>query len=530
MGPPTARRKARQTRRSRWLLLPAITAVLTALAHGQSPDQPVGAETARPALTASELWPMDRVLDIEITLRSEDWDKLRHEGRDLMAWFHDGRRAAPPPSPFEYVPADVTIDGVAFPQVGLRKKGFLGSLSNSRPSLKIKLNYSDKQGGIDGITHITLNNNRQDRSLLSQFMGYAVFRAAGSPVCRCGFAKVSVNGNDLGVYCHVESMKRPFFEREFGSDKGVLYEGRDVDFRDGWADSFERKFGKKRKGRKQLQLLAKALESEQAPTTLDEIGKLVDLDAFYRFWATETLLGFWDGYSGNRNNFYVYLNPQTDRFHFLPWGLDVGFQEHDPDRPRGSPVLAGTTGILAHKLYQTEEGRQGLAQHLEHLLRECWDEEALLAEIDRVQQLVEPHVHTTQATREPHVEKIRRYITTCRQVLLDELAGGLPEWSAPPDPPPVIPGARSDPADYPAIWDAAKARDTDEVRRLLRLDAESLSADEMDKLCVTLGQIAYHMDKRRPVSRWRSLLPYGAVLLAAAVLLALWNRQRRLAR
>ena len=58
------------------------------------------------------------------------------------------------------------------------------------------------------------------------------------------------------------------------------------------------------------------------------IGKLVDLDSFYTFWAMEGLLGFWDGYSGNRNNFFIYLNPDTEKFHFIPWGADSLFEKY----------------------------------------------------------------------------------------------------------------------------------------------------------------------------------------------------------
>ena len=59
-----------------------------------------------------------------------------------------------------------------------------------------------------------------------------------------------------------------------------------------------------------------------------EIGKIVDLDSFYTFWAMEGLLGFWDGYSGNRNNFFIYLNPDTEKFHFIPWGADSLFEKY----------------------------------------------------------------------------------------------------------------------------------------------------------------------------------------------------------
>ena len=90
--------------------------------------------------------------------------------------------------PYTYVEASVSIDGVVFPKVGLRKKGFIGSQSHTRPSLKVRLNHIDKEGGIEGLTNLTLNNNKQDTSLMSQFMGYALFNAIGSPaaaLCVC---------------------------------------------------------------------------------------------------------------------------------------------------------------------------------------------------------------------------------------------------------------------------------------------------------------------------------------------------------
>ena len=135
----------------------------------------------------------------------------------------------------------MTIDGVTYPKVGLRKKGFLGSQDTTRPSLKVKLDYSDKKGNIDGLRNLTFNNNRQDTSLMSQFMGYEFWDDAGAPGSRCAFAKVTVNGSDLGVYCHVETVREPLLSREFGNDKGTLFEGTVVDFYPEWEGSFERK-------------------------------------------------------------------------------------------------------------------------------------------------------------------------------------------------------------------------------------------------------------------------------------------------
>jgi len=176
-------------------------------------------------LTSDDVFPNDRVLEVQITVAEKDWDTIRYQSRDFIPTLHESRKFKPIEAPYTYVDANVTIDGVKFPQVGLRKKGFIGSQSTSRPSLKIKLNHTDKKGQIDGLTNLTFNNNKQDKSLVSQFMGYALFNAADSPAPRCAYAEVTVNGTSLGIYSHVETVRKPFLKRVFGNDNGTLYGG-----------------------------------------------------------------------------------------------------------------------------------------------------------------------------------------------------------------------------------------------------------------------------------------------------------------
>ncbi|GIS62194.1 MAG: hypothetical protein CM1200mP2_44190 [Planctomycetaceae bacterium] len=80
-------------------------------------------------------------------------------------------------------------------------------------------------------------------------MGYAFFNRAGSPACRCALARVTVNGKNLGIYSHVETVNKPLLRRGFGDDRGTLYEGTVTDFHEGWEGSFEKKVGKDRLGR-----------------------------------------------------------------------------------------------------------------------------------------------------------------------------------------------------------------------------------------------------------------------------------------
>ena len=106
-----------------------------------------------------------------------------------------------------------------------------------------------------------------------------------------------------------------------------------VGFFPDWEGRFEHKLGKDKLGRKKIKELIEVLEGEDENIE-QAIGRLVDLDSFYTFWAMEGLLSFWDGYSGNKNNFFIYLNPETDTFHFIPLGSRLYVREIQPYQER----------------------------------------------------------------------------------------------------------------------------------------------------------------------------------------------------
>ena len=407
-------------------------------------------------LTLDDIFPTDRVIDVQITVSQQDWDTIRYQSRDFMTALGASRQFKPMESPYTYVEASVSIDGVVFPEVGLRKKGFIGSLSSIRPSLKIKLNHIDKAGEIEGLTNLTLNNNKQDTSLMSQFVGYALFNAIGSPAPRCAYAKVTVNGENLGIYSHVETFRRPLLKRAFGNSNGPLYEGTVVDFYEEWENSFEHKRGDDARGRAHIIALINVLANPKA--TEADIGELVDLDSFYRFWAIEGLVGFWDGYSGNKNNFFVYLNPEDNKFYFLPWGMDSIFTKMSKlefMNDRRAPISVKTQGLIAYKLYQFETGRQRYAEVLTEILDNHWNTSELLATLDKAAVLVEPHLVSVQRvieedwgrgwgkdpkkpTFESELEAVRDFIRNRKSDIQAEIANGMPVWRKRPDPPFVI--------------------------------------------------------------------------------------------
>ncbi len=440
-------------------LMPVISAVfclLSAVVNAQE-------------LTVDGMFPTDRVLKVEIDVDPEDWESIRYVTRDIRTELGAERQFGPVESPYEYVKADVTIDGVKFKEVGLRKKGFIGSQSTSRPSFKIKLDYKNKTASIGELSTLTLNNNQQDTTLLSQYMGYSFFRGAGLPAPRCAFAKITLNGKDLGVYSHVESAKKSLVDSSFGNSEGTLYEGTVADFHQDWGASFDRKFGKKDYGRKQIEKLIEAVKLPEGKSfeTFDAesaMKELVAMDEFYQFWAIESLLGFWDGYSGNRNNFFFYVNRLDNKIYFIPWGGDCMFQKFSMvDRDPRLPLCVKTKGILAHRLYQNPDSRERYRKTLVKLLEEHWDEDALLAEVDRIEELVRPFLSDSQKRRYS-TRSVQSFIKTRREEIDSEMADGMPEWSRDPGDAVVITESwgdrrRSSKKSNPDVWMAAKKGD-----------------------------------------------------------------------
>jgi hypothetical protein len=373
------------------------------------------------------LFASNRLLEVEIEVAPADWNKLREEHHDLVAALGPARLEKEPPDPYHLYPATVRIDGETVAKVGLRKRGFLGSASTVRPSLGIRFDAYDKNQLFKGLKRMSLNNNLQDPSQMRQVLAYRLFAEAGVPAPRCALARVTVNGQYLGVYSHVEAVDEVFLRRRFGSSAGHLYEGRLSDFRPDWIKTFERKNHKNDASTRDLEAIKEALELP-VPEMLETLSRLVDLEAFRSFWAMESLLGHWDSYSNGGNNFFVYFRPGNGSMVFIPWGADSVLGIPDPFREGPTPVsvMAGT--LLPHRLYEIPGERAAYRERLRELLRSVWNEEALLAEVDRLSRLVRPHLHVPPSRFQASVVQLRAFIRGRRSAMEAELNGPAPRW------------------------------------------------------------------------------------------------------
>ena len=376
---------------------------------------------------------MSRLVKIDLKVDPGDWNKLRVQHRSLVKTLRTDIPPSEREKPFDYVPANLTIDGTDVGKVAIRKKGFVGSLDHNRPSFKIQIDKYEKKKMFAGVDTLTLNNNKQDDSRVHQLVGYQFFRAAGLPASHCNLALVSVNGKSLGVYSNVESLDKHHFRRAFKSAKGTLYEGTVCDFHVHSLVRFERKFGSK-KAIASIKNASIALDSDDR-SILGKLGRYLDLDRFYRYWAAEVLVGHWDGYVSNKNNYFVYFDSKSERLHFLPWGLDQLATDRNMFWRQGfdPPKSIKADAAIPRRLYKNPEARKKYFATMRSLLDEVWNEDKLVAQIDDLQAMINPHRIEKSFWSRRHASSFQKFISRRRAEILDEIADGkFPEWTLEP--------------------------------------------------------------------------------------------------
>lgn len=367
-----------------------------------------------------DLYPADRLLEIALTLDPADWDKIRAEGRSTNEVYSG---CLDPSFAYTTVRADVRVDGESFEGIGVRKKGFLGSLSARKPSLRLDFNAFDERKSLHGQKDLTLNNSRSDSSLVRQCLAYRLFAAAGIPAPRCGFAHVTQNGVDLGVYVNIEPMKKPFLRRHYRNAEGTLYEGSlHADFRTPNLVRFEKKTNERDHSVRDLERVVEALE-RSGDDMLEKLEPLVDIEQFYRFWAMETLTGHYNGFTGSLNNFMIYHDPSTDKFTFLPWGTDGAFDRANKFLPSGErPLATSAWSRLAARLYGHEPSRRRYREMLRTLLDSVWKEADIIADIDAMAALLGSRASSSG------LASLRRFVSARRADIMRELEADVP-WT-----------------------------------------------------------------------------------------------------
>jgi hypothetical protein len=204
--------------------------------------------------------------------------------------------------------------------------------------------------------------------------------AAGIPAPRADYAMVELNGRKLGVFVLLEGYNRLFLKRHFKNTKGNLYDGgflKDID------SHLATNSGENPNDQSDLQALVDAAGEPDTTNRFSQLDKVLDMDRFISFIATEVMICHWDGYALNRNNFRVYHDMDKDRIMFMPHGMDQMFGVVMTDA--NMAIRPPMQGLVAKALMETAEGRRRFYERLNLLNQTVFNLDSLT---NRIEQLV----------------------------------------------------------------------------------------------------------------------------------------------
>jgi hypothetical protein len=314
---------------STWGRYPSGTGAWTETISSPGAANEPAADDGPPPDLAGWMFDPAMVVDVGMTLPPESIEALNQE-------------------PEEYVPGtfSLTTTGASYGplQVGIRLKGGRGSMRplTGKSAFKVKFSHSVSGQRFLGLKTLTLNNMVQDPSMISETLSYRVFRAAGIAAPRTGYASVSVNGAEYGLYLNVETPDLVMLRNWYASTQH-LYEGEyGADAVPGGGEAFQVDEGDENDRGDLEALIADA--SGPSEGFAAAVAPRLDLAQATRMWAVEKYVGHWDGYAGgvtdpdHPNNYFLHSDA-SGRFTFMPWGTDLTWEGRIPFDEHGGALF-----------------------------------------------------------------------------------------------------------------------------------------------------------------------------------------------
>ena len=321
-----------------------------------------GKSTKSSGSNGDDLFAQPRVLRLKIELSDSAQEALRKD-------------------PKQYVKAVVREGDKTYADVGARLKGSATFQTiDKKPGLSLKFDEFVKDQEFHGRGRILLNNAHQDPTYLMEAIGGDVFRAADVPAAKITYARVEMNGRDLGLYVVAEAANKDFLSQYFKKAKGNLYEGSNNDI----TDKLEKDGGDSSTDQADLRALANAAKEPDLAQRWKKLSTTLDIDRFVSFAAVEVLIGHHDGYTMDKNNYRIYHDPASDQMVFLPHGLDQLFAKVD------EPLIPEWKGLVARGVLSTPSGQQKYLQQMAGLLAGSFKADAIQARIKELAALIRP--------------------------------------------------------------------------------------------------------------------------------------------
>ncbi|MFT4940121.1 MAG: spore coat protein H [Paraglaciecola sp.] len=230
----------------------------------------------------------------------------------------------------------------------------------------------------------------------------------------------------FGIYRANESVNRhEYIDKRFGAenDGGFLWQGnyksygpalfsRITQTWEGVGDFDQASFEYKGKGSKfdeahaQLVAIAQNFTNLQGADFEEYVEQHINMPLFLKSMASEAVLGHWDGFWGNNNNFMFYID-ESEVLHFIPFDTDnaMGTSLLVADVGERDPFFFGreeTTPLLVSKVLAIDQYRRDYAGYVRTMVEQndLLSEDYAVNWIANIHDLIEDHLQNVTGEHE----------------------------------------------------------------------------------------------------------------------------------
>lgn len=283
-----------------------------------------------------------------------------------------------------YVRCSLREGGQSLANVGVHCRGDTAKLlARGKPDFTLTFDRFVRGQAFHGHKRLLLQSSGANADCLGVAIAFELFRQAGVPAPRCSFAQLELNGRALGLYVINEGENRDFLRRHFGNNDGNLYDEGDTHDITGQLD---KDHGGPDDDQSDVRALIAAAQVNDPAIRWRQLQQRLDLDRFLAFTAMEVLLWNEESYALGACKFRLYHDTATDRFVFMPKGIERVLEKTD------GPVVPKCRGMVADAVLTTPEGQEQYRKTLTRLLDTVFVPDKVQERARKIVEVIRPTV------------------------------------------------------------------------------------------------------------------------------------------
>ncbi|NNE29098.1 MAG: T9SS type A sorting domain-containing protein [Saprospiraceae bacterium] len=291
--------------------------------------------------------------------------------------------------------------------VGVRLRGNT-SLQSQKKSIKISFNTFVPGRSYKGLEKMNINGEHNDPSVVRSKLCWDLCEEMRIPASRSNHVRLYINSQYYGLYINVEHIDEEFVQLRYGGN-GNLYKclwpatleylGSNPDLyklESGDRRVYELKTNTAEDDYSDLANFIDVLNNTSDANLQCELEKVFNVQNYLKCIAMDILTGNWDGPIYNKNNFYLYHNPRTEKFEYIPFDLDNTFGikwfGEWTDRNIYSWAQDGEPRPIYNRIIQHPTYRKQFTYYINQFLQNHFNDSAFFARIDSLKEMIQPFI------------------------------------------------------------------------------------------------------------------------------------------